>query len=100
MATDDLPEWLDKRWWVEFVAHRRAKKKPMTPQAKKLNIAFLEQHKSDHVEIIKTSIMKGWTGLFRLTVAKNRDREPQHGSIEAMVLSSMKIGDVIDVECE
>jgi len=98
MALGTLPEWLDKEWWAEFVAHRKAKKKPMTPQAEKLNIAFLAEHKSDHVDIIKTSIMKGWTGLFKLTVAKNRDREPQHGSIEAMVSESMKATqEVIDV---
>jgi hypothetical protein len=42
----------------------------MTDRTIKFQLTFLEAHKSDHIKIIETSIMNGWTGLFPL---KNRN---------------------------
>ena len=60
----DLPEWLDKKTWNDWVVFRKEKKKKLTPMSIKRQIKFLEQYKSQHTAIIEQSIRNGWTGLF------------------------------------
>lgn len=61
---DALPTWLNLEAWEKWIQHRKEIKKPLTPTSTKQQLEFLEEHKSDHVEIIKASINGGYMGLF------------------------------------
>lgn len=59
-----LPEWMPISVWEGFKSHRGSK---FTPHAQKLAIGKLERWRSqghDPTEIINTTIMNGWKGLF------------------------------------
>lgn len=58
------PSWMNREMWEEWEAYRIGIKKKLTPISIKQQIKFLELHKADHQEIIRNSIMNGWTGLF------------------------------------
>jgi hypothetical protein len=60
----ELPEWLNKDLWSEWVEFRQAKKKPLTPISIKKQIEFLSDFKDQQKEIINSSIMNGYQGLF------------------------------------
>lgn len=62
-----LPDWLDKTVWQEWVLFRKQKKAQLTDISINKQLEFLAEHKSTHVEIIKKSIMNGYTGLFPLS---------------------------------
>jgi hypothetical protein len=65
----DLPIWLSQRIWDDFVTHRKAIKKPLTQRAAELSLeklAELREKGNDPVEVIKQSILCGYTGLFEL----------------------------------
>lgn len=62
----ELPEWIDKEIWDKWKNYRKGIKKTLTSLTIKQQIKFLEENKSDYVEIINTSIQNGWTGLFPL----------------------------------
>lgn len=59
-----IPSWMNREMWEEWEAYRIGIKKKLTPISIKQQIKFLEVHKADHAEIIRNSIMNGWTGLF------------------------------------
>jgi hypothetical protein len=61
-----LPDWLDKKAWLEYVQHRRDIKKKLTPLAIKKSLSILEKNKSSQSAIIDKTICNGWTGLFEL----------------------------------
>lgn len=61
-----LPDWLDVNSWHEWVEFRKEIKKKLTTKSIKSQLEFLGQHKGVHKQIIKQSIMNGWTGLFEL----------------------------------
>lgn len=63
--------WLDKKVWGEWEQYRKEIKKTLTQSSVNKQIAFLEQHKKDHVKIIERSIANGWTGLFPIGGNKN-----------------------------
>jgi hypothetical protein len=65
-GSEELPPWVDREVWNEWEQHRREKRNPLTPRAHKAQIEFLADHKTTYVEIIRTSIRNGWTGLFPL----------------------------------
>ena len=58
--------WIDPQSWDDFVKFRDEIKKPLTETAVKKSINFLSKFKSQHIEIIETSIRSRWTGLFQL----------------------------------
>lgn len=62
----DLPEWLNKKSWKEWVDYRKEIKKALKPSTEKKQISFLEKNQKDHVAIIDASIQNGWTGLFEI----------------------------------
>lgn len=74
----ELPEWLDKETWDEWVGHRQDKKKPLTERSIKLQLKFLEENKENHKAIILESIKNGWTGLFEY---KGRDVTKKKGIV-------------------
>lgn len=65
-----LPNWIDKNAWGEWEQHCKEKYQKLTPMTIKKQIEFLEINKSDHVEIIQTSIRNGWKGVFELKKKK------------------------------
>ena len=65
----EIPEWLDKTTWEQFLQHRKSLKAAMTEHAKSLAVKKLEKFKNegqDPTEIIERSILNGWKGLFPL----------------------------------
>lgn len=71
-----LPDWLDSAMWTAWEIHRKEIKKKLTPKSVELQLEFLCRHKADHREIIKQSIMNGWTGLFELKGKSKPDPKP------------------------
>ena len=64
--TIQLPVWLNKEKWSEWIEQRKQLKKKMTLLTIKKQINFLSQHIKNHITIIDRSILNGWTGLFAL----------------------------------
>ncbi|WP_345985287.1 hypothetical protein WCX49_11835 [Sulfurimonas sp. HSL-1656] len=62
--SEDLPEWLDKNAWSEWLQYRKELRKKMTPSTVKQQLSLLENFKDRQGEIINTSIRNGWQGLF------------------------------------
>lgn len=62
----NVPDWLNKKAWDEWQSYRKERGKKLTARTIKMQLSFLEEHKKDHVKIIETSILNGWTGLFPL----------------------------------
>lgn len=62
--TDELPLWLNKKAWGDWLKYNKEKKKKMPQSTIDLQIKKLEKFKNDHPAIIYQSIEKGWTGLF------------------------------------
>jgi transcriptional regulator of heat shock response len=69
----ELPEWLNKEVWSEWVAYRKEQGKKLTDRSVKLQIKELSGDIPNHVAIIEQSIRNGWTGLFPLK-ANNQQR--------------------------
>ena len=61
-----LPEWLDKKVWNEWINFRAEIKKKLTSSTIEKQLEFLSKNIDHHTDIINTSIMNGWTGLFPL----------------------------------
>lgn len=69
-----LPEWLPCSLWESFVQFRKDMKSKMTDHAQNLAIKKLQEFRDqghDIEEIINTSIMNGWKGLFPIRRNKN-----------------------------
>lgn len=62
----ELPGWVDKRAWKEWVQYRNERKKSLLPSTIEKQLAFLNRFKKWHVDIIEQSIRNGWIGLFPL----------------------------------
>ncbi len=73
-----LPEWMNAEKWDEWVQYRKEIKKTLKPITTKKQILFLSKHKEDHEEILETSMMNGWQGLFEI---KNRKPSNQSNQI-------------------
>ena len=75
-----LPNWLDAEVWNSYCQHRAAmpKKNHMSANAEKLAIAQLAKWWGaghDPNEIVRTSIMNGWLGLFEPKAAAAQPRQ-------------------------
>lgn len=60
----ELPSWLNKKKWEEWIDYRKARRLSSTLPTLTRQIAFLERFKGEHESIIEKSIMNGWQGLF------------------------------------
>jgi hypothetical protein len=69
--------WIDCESWDEFVEHRKAIRKPLSERAAKISLAFLKKNIRDQKQIIETTIMNRWTGLFPL---KGASQDKPHRS--------------------
>ncbi len=67
-----LEEWLDIQSWNKWVVFRSEIKKKLTNSMIDSQLEFLHKNKQNHVEIINTSIMNGWQGLFPLKEQKQK----------------------------
>lgn len=61
-----LPDFLDKKAWGEWVQYRKEKKAKLTPSSVVRQLKLLGENQRDHVAIIEKSIQNGWQGLFLL----------------------------------
>ncbi len=67
-AIQDLPpapDWLPESVWQAFIDHRRALKKPLTPQAARLTLHHLDKARGyghNPVALVETAIASGWRG--------------------------------------
>lgn len=76
-----FPDWLDKKLWSEFKKYRQNGKGKFTPFAQELAIKKLEKFRAaghDPSEVIKQSILHGWSGLFEIKkeVSETRSHSP------------------------
>jgi hypothetical protein len=65
----ELPGWVPAEAWNSYAADRKARKKPLTPQAAKLAIAELKKLSDQGHEpaaVLNQSVMNGWTSLYPL----------------------------------
>lgn len=62
----EIPDFIDREVWNEWLTFRKEIKKKMTPATVKKQIKFLKENEKDYKEIIERSIQNGWTGLFPL----------------------------------
>lgn len=67
-----LPEFVSPDVWRDFVADRKERKRPLTPRAVELTLADLAKTPLDADEMLRTSIKRGWTGVFPLDRNKPR----------------------------
>lgn len=71
-ATIPLPDFVSSDIWRDWVAHRHKLRKPLTERAVELTLADLAKTPLDADEMLRTSIKRGWTGVFPLD--RNRPR--------------------------
>lgn len=63
----ELPDWLNKTDWNDFVEMRKKLKKPMTDRAVKLMLSKLETMKNkgiDTSEVLQKSILANWSDVY------------------------------------
>ena len=63
----ELPDWLNKTDWNDFVEMRKKLKKPMTDRAVKLMISKLETMKNKGIntsEVLQKSILANWSDVY------------------------------------
>jgi len=63
----ELPEWLPKNLWEQYVDFRFELRKPLTLKARDMAIQKLEKLRregNDPADVIEASMVSGWTGLF------------------------------------
>jgi len=89
----DLPQWLNKEAWAEWVQFRKEIKKKLVQTTINRQLKFLEKHKENHVAILEQSIQNGWQGLFDIKVTKS-NRVAEIGSIEHMMNLDKEVIDV------
>ena len=63
---EELPDWLNKEVWSNWLKYRKEKKQTLTESTIKLQLKELGKNQTTHIEIIKQSIKNGWSGLFPL----------------------------------
>ena len=62
----ELPDWLDKVLWAEWVDYRKKRKLTTNEKTMKKQIDLLGENRATYKEIINQSILHGWQGLFPL----------------------------------
>jgi hypothetical protein len=76
-----IPSGIDDKAWLEYEAYRAAlpKKSRLTPKARELAWKMLSAYPMpEQKQIIETSIMNGWTGLFPPKGASNgKTKQPR-----------------------
>jgi hypothetical protein len=75
-----IPDGIDKGAWAAYEAYRAKmpKQKRLTDEARKIAWEFLTKHPGEQKQIIETSIMNGWAGLFPPKAGNNGKSNGQH----------------------
>lgn len=76
-TTIELPDWLPRETWADWVADRRERRKPLSSRAAEKQLKQLAQLKAeghDPVSVIDSSIANGWQGLFAPKGASRTER--------------------------
>jgi hypothetical protein len=63
----EIPDWIDVNDWKDFLAMRKAIRKPMTPRAIKMMFSKLEQMKKkgiDVSQVLQRSILNNWSDVY------------------------------------
>jgi hypothetical protein len=89
--TKEFPEWLDPEVWDAFRKHRAAmpKKYHLTANAEKLAFAQLGKWAAmghDPNEIVRTSIMNGWAGIFKPKTSGEKNKVEMAADVTARIL--------------
>jgi len=91
IAAIELPDWLPRSAWVDWVEHRIAVKAPLTERAASMGIRLLEKLKDqghDPVEVIEQSVRTGkWTDFYPLknqTAGSGRRPTPSQANAQWM----------------
>lgn len=82
------PAFLDKQTWFDFLSHRKAIKKPMSPQAITRMWNKLERMEAagyDANKLLEVSMINGWQDVFEKDEAKKRNatNKPHHKEFPA-----------------
>lgn len=67
-STIELPEFIDRELWVDFCAHRKAKRAPLTDIAVKRLLADFEKWHADGIDCnaaINETLKNGYQGIFK-----------------------------------
>lgn len=101
----DLPQWLNKEAWAEWVQFRKEIKKKLVQTTISRQIKFLEKHKENHVAILGQSVQNGWTGLFEIkkSVIKDNDSPGRFESFMDMkehLSANFEKNKLLDIEFE
>lgn len=93
-----LPDFISPDVWADFVDHRKKIKKTLTDRAVELILADLAEHPLDADEMLRTSIKRGWTGVFPLD--KPRDGPASDDAKEAweQILAGARNGKMPDLD--
>ena len=76
-AAVDLPDFVSRDVWLDFCDHRKAMRRPLTPQAVKGILAELAKTPLDADAMLRQTITRGWTGVFPLDKdQRNRNGPP------------------------
>ena len=62
--TVELPEHITRDAWTDYCQHRTELRKPLKPTSTRALLAKLQQHPRDANTMLRTSVEKGWTGVF------------------------------------
>jgi hypothetical protein len=63
----EIPDWIDVNDWKDFLAMRKAIRKPMTPRAVTMMFSKLEQMKKKGIDVsqaIQRSILNNWADVY------------------------------------
>ncbi len=77
----NLPEWMNAEKWDEWVQYRKEIRKTLKPITIKKQMLFLSKYKEQHEEILETSMMNGWQGLFAPKQQKTFNQNNQSNQI-------------------
>lgn len=80
-ADSVLPEWIDAECWKAYLAHRTSKRAKVTEKARSLlldKLTALKAAGDDPNEVLRRSIMNGWTGIFPLAEGSKNGTARQH----------------------
>lgn len=97
-ATVPLPDFVSRDWWTAFCTHRAEIDKPLTEAAVKLTLSDLAKHPLDADEMLRTSISRGWTGVFPLSKGRDASGESPASAAWDEILAAARKGKLPELD--